>query len=268
MCLLFVHSLSFASTRWHSQSPPHNDWVLVIVVYPSIQFQCTQKVWVFVNVLFHVLFTTRPPTVVSVVCQCVSTPKSPPNTELCSWFTIYPLHTLTITNNIMPFCMSHTPVHHVSSMTALRSSQCCLLCHHRSCGCSRMHHLFAPTINTLCVCHFGAIQYGPPPCFGALAVVPVVHEAIVLHKHMHHFWTVDVAVWHPRGFTQSTYPPLHQPLHIVVVIKTLPMMVSTSKSFGKSPVHTHGSNPSITIIRVPSNTSHHTTWLNGSAMLM
>ena len=45
-------------------------------------------------------------------------------------------------------------------------------------------------------------------------------------------------------------------------------MVSTSNPFGKSPMHTSGSNPSITIIELPSNTSHHITWLNGSAMMM
>ena len=37
----------------------------------------------------------------------------------------------------------------------------------------------------------------------------------------HHIWTVDVVEWHPRGFTQSTCHPLHQPLHLVVAIKML-----------------------------------------------
>ena len=32
---------------------------------------------------------------------------------------------------------------------------------------------------------------------------------------------MDVVEWHPRGFTQSTCHPLHQPLHLVVAIKSL-----------------------------------------------
>ena len=87
----------------------------------------------------------------------------------------------------------------------------------RVCGCDEMHHLFAP-INTLCVCHFGVIQCGH-------------HFALVFWRgaccspphcasNTHDIWTVDVVEWHSRGFTQR-------------------------------------SNPSIAIIRVPSNTSHH-----------
>ena len=54
-------------------------------------------------------------------------------------------------------------------------------------------------------------------CFGCGVCCSPRHCA----SHMHHIWTVDVVEWHPCGFTQSTYPPLHQPLHLVVAIKVL-----------------------------------------------
>ena len=93
-------------------------------------------------------------------------------------------------------------------------------------------------------------------CFGALAVVPVVHHPIVLHVHTTYGQWMMLSGTHMASHSP---PAIHITSHSTLLLasKWLPMMVSTSKSFGKSPLHTHRSNPSITIIRVPSNTSHH-----------
>ena len=122
-----------------------------------------------------------------------STLKSPQNTELYSWSTIHPLHTLPITNNSMLFCMSHTPVHHTSSTTIIPSSQCRLL--HRHCSCdhwecivvmeciTRLHQSSTSCVYVPLWCHL----VWQSLCFSALAVVLVVHDAIVLHTHAPHF---------------------------------------------------------------------------------
>ena len=103
-----------------------------------------------------------------------------------------------------------------------------------SVSCDGMHQLFAPIINTLCVplwCH----PVWPSLCFGALAVVPVVHHAIVIHSH--HIWTVLLNGTHVASHSPHA---IHFTSHSTLLLpsKCLPMMVSTSKSFGKSPLHT------------------------------
>ena len=149
--------------------------------------------WACVDVLFHVLFHTRPPMVVSDVCQCVFHTQI--TTKQCVvQFLHHPsTYTLPFTNNTMPFCMPHKPVHHASSTTVI-SSECRLLHRHRSsdnrvCDCDGMHHSFAPIINTLSVptwCH----PVWPSLCFGDLVVVSVVHHVIVLHTP--HILAADV----------------------------------------------------------------------------
>ena len=111
--------------------------------------------------------------------------------------------------------------------------------------------------STHCVCATLVSSSVVITCFGVLAVLSIVHHVIVLHTH--HFWTVDVVEWHLLGFTQSTCHPLHQSLHLVVGTKVLANDGFHFKVVWQlTSAHTHKSYSSITIIRVPSNTSHHT----------
>ena len=146
--------------------------------------------WACVDVLFHVLFHTRSPMVVSDVCHCVPHPNHPQSLS-CA---VGPpsIHFAPCQSPTTP-CLS--PCHTHESITLLPQLSFLLLnvvfivivlvTIERVCGCDGMHHLFAPIINTLCVplwCH----PVWPSLCFGALAVVPVVHHVIVLHAHAPH----------------------------------------------------------------------------------
>ena len=146
--------------------------------------------WACVDVLFHVLFLTRPPTVVSEVCQCVcSTPKSQPNTQLCSWSTIHPLCPLPITNNAMPFSMPHQSImllpqlfflllNVVFFIVVLVIIESVWLWWNASLVCTNHQHVVGVSL----WCH----SVWPSLCFGALVVMPVVHHAIVFHTHAPH----------------------------------------------------------------------------------
>ena len=105
------------------------------------------------------------------------------------------------------------------------------------CGCDGMHHLFAPIISTLCVslwCHPVWLSL----CFGALDAVPVVHHALCFISTCTTFgqWMLlsgtHVASHSPHAIHFTSHSTL------LLASKCLPMMVSTSKSFGKSPLHT------------------------------
>ena len=174
--------------------------------------------WACVDVLFHILFHTRPPMVVSDVCQCVFHTQI--TTKHSAVQLVHHPSTLHLANHqrhhAFSACNTHQSIMLLPQLPFILLNVVffiftVLVTIERVCGCDGMRHPFAP-INTLCVplwCH----PVWPSLCFCALAVVPVVHHAIVLH--IHHIWTVDVVEWHPHGFTQSTCHPLHQPLHIV-----------------------------------------------------
>ena len=80
-------------------------------------------------------------------------------------------------------------------------------------------------------------------CFGCGTCCSPHHCA----SHTHHIWTVDVVEWHPHGFTQSTCHPLHQPLRLVVAIKSLANDGFHFKVVWQVTI-AHRSNPSITLI--------------------
>ena len=160
--------------------------------------------WACVDALFHVLFHTRPPMVVSDVCQCVFHTQI--TTKHSAVQLVHHPSTLHLANH-----QHHAFLHPTHQSITLLPRLSFLLLNvvfiviifvtiERVYGCDGMHHSFAPIINTLCLCHFGAIQCGhhfalvfwqwcllftTPLCF--------THTLI---------WTVDVVVWHPRDFTQ------------------------------------------------------------------
>ena len=153
-----------------------------------------------------------------------SIPKSPPNTELCTWSTIHPLCTLLLTN-IMSFSIPHTSpsrfFHNChsfftmpssSSPSFLRPVSVCMVV--MKCN-TRLHQS-----STRRVCHFGIIRCGHHFAL-VLWLWCLLFTTPLCFTHTQHIWTMDVVEWHLRGFTQSTRHPLHQPLHLVVVTKVL-----------------------------------------------
>ena len=96
-------------------------------------------------------------------------------------------------------------------------------------------------------------------CFGALAVVFVVHHAIVIHT------STTFGQWMLLNGTHVASHSLHA-IHftsnstLLLPSNRLSMMVSTSKSFGNSPVHTHTSpihrSPSSECLPTPHITPH------------
>ena len=105
-------------------------------------------------------------------------------------------------------------------------------------GCDGMHHLFAPIINTLCVC----ATFAPSSvaiillwCFGCCACCS--SRRCVSHTH------TTFGQW---MLLSGTHMASHRPhaIHftnhsaLLLVSKRLPVMDSTSQPFGESPMHT------------------------------
>ena len=142
--------------------------------------------------LFHVLFHTMPPTVVSDVCQCVPHPN---HHQTLSWAvgppSIHSAHCQSPTTPSLSACHTHQSIMLLPQLSFILFNVffivIILLTIERLRGCYGMHHLFAPIINTLCVCvRLLRHPVWPSFCFGALAVVLAVHHADVFHTRTPH----------------------------------------------------------------------------------